>query len=283
MTAGQLRELLAKAARRWSENQASRMSAATAFYAILAFAPLLLFLLAVGSQFVGQGPLRESVLREARIQLGASTSELVSQMLDRSQRPVENAATGIVSIALALLGASGLFEQLNLSIKQIWNVGPRAGNVIKLFLESKLIAVLMVLGFATVIVLWVALDSGVRAVRHATGRGFPIWHEVSFVVSVAFLSAVFALVFRSMPRGMVRWSDVWVPSGITALGFAAFKFLISLYFGMSGFGSVYGSAGSLIVILLWFYYSAQIFFFGVELTYEFAHSHGSRRTDELMG
>lgn len=248
-----------------------------AFYAILAFAPLLIFFAAVGGQFLNSGTLQQSILHEVKNQLGGSTAELVRNMLASTEKPREGAAAGVISILLALFGASGLFDQLNISIRTIWGVSPKAGNPIKHYLVSRLLSVLMVLICVLMILTWIGIDSVVSYLRHEGGQQFALWHLLSFVVSVAFLTLVFAGAFRSAPRGLVSWGDVWLPAFLTGLGFGIAKYLLSLYFGLSRLGAIYGSAGAIVVILLWFYYSAQLFFFGVELTYAYAHLRGSHR------
>jgi membrane protein len=279
LTTGQLRELLTRAFRRWQEDNATRLAASFAFYAILALAPLLLFGIAIGSQFLDQGSLRETLLHEARLQLGRGAGELVANMIDGANKPGASAAAGTISIVLALFGASGLFDQLNLAVNGIWRIGPRTGNTIRNFLLERAVAVVMALVFVTLILVWLGIDAVVTYTRHYTGGGHPLWHLISFVVSVAFLFIVFAITFKSLPKRMVAWRDVSLPAFLTAIGFAVAKYVLSLYFGIGHVGAAYGPAGALVVILLWFYYSSQIFFFGVELTFAYAYEYGSHKTE----
>lgn len=282
MTLSQLRDLFVKSYRRWSENDGPRMSASLAFYAILALAPMLLFAIAAGSQFLDSGSLKDTLLREARMQLGQGASDLFRSMIESARKPGASATAEIVSLVLALFGASGLFDQLRTSVNNIWSVGPKKGNLIRNYLLSRLLAVVMALAFMTLILAWISIDSVVSYMRHHTDRGFALWHLVSFVVSVAFLTGVFGLTFKSFPRGMVAWKDVWLPAFLTAFAFGIAKYLLSLYFGLAGVGSAYGPAGALVVVLIWLYYAAQIFFFGIELTVSYAYSLGSHR-DEPVG
>lgn len=279
MTLSQTRALLAKAFKRWNEDNAPRLSAAFAFYAILAVAPLLIFMLAVGSQILDKGAMRESILHEARTQLGSGAGDLVTTMIDQAAKRGASTAAGVISILLALFGASGLFDQLTVSVNSIWRMAPKSGNAIKNFVAAKLLSVVMALIFLTLIFVWIGIDSAVNYLRHHTDREFPLWHLISFVISVAFLTGVFAIVFKGLPKGMVAWRDVWFPAFITAFGFGVAKYILSIYFGFSNIGLVYGPAGALVVILLWMYYSSQIFFFGVELTFAYAYAHGSHRKE----
>lgn len=282
MTISQLRDLFVKSYLRWSDNDGSRMAASLAFYAILALAPMLLFAIAVGSQFLDSGSLRQTLLHEARAQLGQGASDLFRSMIDSAASRGASTVAEVVSLGLALFGASGLFDQLRISVNNIWSVGPKKGNAIRNYVLSRLLAVVMALAFMTLILAWISLDSVVSYMRHHAEQGFALWHLVSFVVSVAFLTGVFGLTFKAFPRGMVAWRDVWVPAFLTAFAFGIAKYLLSLYFGVAGVGSAYGPAGALVVILIWLYYSAQIFFFGIELTVSYAYSVGSHK-DETVG
>lgn len=282
MTTRQLRELFMKAYRHWSDDNAARHAAALAFYAILSLAPLLIFAIAIGGQFLDSGSLRESLLASTRDQLGKGASGLVKEMIENATKPGASAMAGIISLILALLGASSLFGQLEQSVSAIWGVGPKTGNAIRNFVVQKLLSVVMVLVFVTLILAWIGIDSVISYARAHTAEGLGIWPSLSFVISVAFLTIVFAISFKSLPRGMVAWGDVWIPAFVTAVGFGLAKYLLSLYFGMSGVGAAYGPAGALVVILLWFYYSAQIFFFGVELTFTYTYGYG-RHKGEVEG
>ena len=280
MTTGQFRELLAKAFRRWNSNGAPRMAAAFSYYAILSLAPLLLFAVAIASQFLYTGELRSTLLTEARRQLGTPAAALVGQMIDSAHKPGASALAAGVSIILALFGASGLFDQLKIASKQIWEIEEKSVNPIKQYVASKLLSIVMTLIFVTVILGWIGMDSAITYIRHHTDRHYPAWPFVSFLASVGFLTVIFAITFRSFPKGQATWHDVWLPAFITAVGFGIAKYLFSLYFGVGNVGGGYGPAGALVVILLWLYYSSQILFFGFELTYVFSHSYGSRRLGE---
>jgi membrane protein len=279
MTVRQFRELLTKAVALWNEDNAPRLAAAFAFYAILALAPLLVFAIAVGSQFLDSGTLRGEILHQARSQLGPGAADLVQTMIESATKPGANAAAVVISIALALFAASGLFEQLSLSVNSIWGVGPRKGSAIKNYFVAKLTSVLMTLIFITLILAWIGIDSVVSYMQTHTVKDFPLWPVISFVVSVTFLTGVFAVTFKSLPKRMVAWRDVWLSAFLTAFGFGLSKYLLSLYFGIVGVGAAYGPAGALVVILLWFYYSSQIFFFGVEITFAYAYRFGSHKNE----
>jgi membrane protein len=270
---------LQKAFKRWNDDNATRLAASFAFYAILSFAPLLIFGIAIGSQFLDSGQLRQTILAQARDQLGSGASALVESMIDSANKRGANTIASLISLALALFGASGLFDQLHLSVNQIWRVGPKKGSAIRNYVLEKLGSVVMALVFLTLILVWLGIDFVVSYMQRHTTQAFPFWPLISFIVSVLFLTGVFAMCFKSLPRNMVGWRDVWFPAAFTALGFGLAKYILSLYFGIGGVGAAYGPAGALVVILLWFYYASQIFFFGVELTFAYAYECGSHRKE----
>lgn len=281
MTVGQLRELLVKAAARFNEDNATRLAAAFSFYAVLALAPLLVFAVALASHFLDQGELHAQIITQAKEQLGRGAADLVTSMIQQANKPGASIIASIVSLVLALIAASGLFDQLDAAVSSIWKISAKKGNLVQTFLLKKIVAITMALIFVALIFVWMALDSVISYWRAHTGLS-PAWHLVSFGVSVAFLSVVFAIAFKGLPRGMVQWRDVWIPACVTAFGFGLSKYLLSLYFAYSNVGLAYGPAGALVVILLWLYYSSQIFFFGVELVFAFAYEFGSHKT-ELAG
>jgi membrane protein len=279
VTIGQLRELLGRAFKRWNEDNATRLAASFAFYAILSFAPLLIFGIAIFSQFLDQGQLRETVLSQAREQLGSGASALVQTMIESANKKGANTIASLISLALALFGASGLFDQLNLSVNTIWRIGPKTGNTIRNYVAEKLVSVVMALVFLTLILAWLGIDSVISYMQQHTTKSFPLWPLISFAVSVLFLTGVFSVTFKALPRRMVQWKDVWLPAAVTAFGFGIAKYILSLYFGIGGVGAAYGPAGALVIILLWFYYASQIFFFGVELTFAYAYEFGSHKKE----
>ncbi|HTQ10532.1 MAG TPA: YihY/virulence factor BrkB family protein [Fimbriimonadaceae bacterium] len=277
---GKLWDLLKKAAKRWGEDNSSRKAAALAFYAILSLAPLLLFATVIGGQFLNSNDLRLALVREARTQLGAGAADLVRGMIESARRPAAGAVATLISICLALFGASNLFDQLNLSVSAIWHVTPKRGHALRNYVASKLFSVLLTLGLVIVMIGWLALDSVLGFLGRETGQGFLETKLLSFIASMVVLTALFAVTLRSLPRGKVKWKDVWLAAALTALGISISKYLLGVYFSVSSVGSAYGPAGALVIVLLWFYYSAQIYFFGVEMTFVYAYEYGSHKAEE---
>lgn len=275
-------DLFKRSFQKFSADRATRLAAALAFYAILALAPLLVFALAVASRFLDAGALHDSLLHATGNQLGEGAQGLVAGLIDKAARPQAGAWAGLISISLALFAASGLFSQVELAVNTIWQVGPKAGGPVRAYVAAKFLAVVMVVVFVALILVWLGVDSALSFAKSRLDIDLGVWRWVSFLVSVAFLTGVFGLVFKGLPRGRVAWRDVWFAAFVTALGFGIAKYLLSLYFGMSSIGQAYGSAGALVVVLIWIYYASQIFLFGEELAFVYAYRFGSRR-DEAEG
>ncbi len=271
-----LKTLLVKSAQNWSRDKASSLAAAFAFFAILSLAPLLVVgVVVVGQIYGSNGLARERLLHVARENIGPGSVDFLRTLLDNAHRSGISTIAGILSLVVAFFGASSMFSQLSDSIDSIWGIAKK-GSVIHAFVVGKAVSVLMLLIFAIFVLAWIVLDSVVGAAAKAAGA-FSGWPFISFLISTAFLTAVFALTFRGLPAKRVQWRDVWVASLVTALGFSLAKFGLSLYFTYTDVQSAYGPAGALVVILLWIYYSAQILLFGAEVVWAYAHTYGSQK------
>lgn len=269
-----MKELFLKAFQSWMKDNAPRLAASFSFYAMLAMSPMLLLFVAVGSRLLGDSQAGLHIVHVAQGYLGKQGAAFLETVIATSAKPAASAIASIVSIVLAVYGASSLFQQLSESIDAIWTVQNHAAGI-KGFLLGKVLSIAMFLVFALVFLAWLGIDSWIGWIEAHT-PGFQGWQFVSFFVSVVFLTFVFAVSFRTLPKGMVAWGDVWIGAIVSALGFGVSKFLLSLYFSYSTVSAAYGSAGALVIILLWIYYSAQIYFFGIELTCTYAHLHGSQ-------
>ena len=275
MVIPKLKPLYLKAFQSWIKDGAPRLAAAFSFYAMLALSPLLVLGVAIASRILGDSQEGMHVVHIAEGYLGREGSKFLESLIQNSAKPGASAIASALSIAVAIYGATNLFGQLSESVNTIWNA--KSGSAgIKGFLLNKVIAVAMFLAFSAVFVAWLGIDSWLGWLEaHTPGvQGWELW---SVLISAIFLTGVFGVSFRALPKGMVAWGDVWIGAITTAVGFSVSKFLLSLYFSYSSVSAAYGSAGALVIILLWIYYSAQIYFFGLELTCTYAHMHGSQR------
>jgi membrane protein len=241
-----------------------RLAAALSFYAILSLAPVLVIGVTISTSLLGSQSVRETIQSETTESLGKGASELVLSIIDHASQPSNSIPATTIAILIALYAGSGLFGQIQESMEHIWNIR-HEGHPVRLFLLGRLKSVILLLVFLLLFLAWLVTDSILGWLSRESGS-FVGWPIVSLIASMLFATMVFALTFRAIPRGRVSWRDAWPGAIAAGLGFSITKFALSQYFTYSGVATAYGSAGALVVILLWIYYSAQIFFFGAEVT-----------------
>ncbi len=269
-----LKSLFLQTFKSWSEDRASRLAAAFAFYAVLSLSPLLVFAVALAGSALSDIDVKTRVLREARVNFGPQTAAFLQSLISNAASPGAGYVAGVISLTFVLFGASNLFVQLEDTVNFIWRI-KSTRSIVRGFFVTRAFSIAMVLVFSIAVFAWVVLDSWLGwIVKHAgIHHG---WRISSIVFSFFFMLGMCAVAFRSLPRNMVAWHDVWPGAVVTALGFVVTKFILSLYFTYSSVFAVYGSAGALVVLLLWIYYMMQIFIFGLEMTCTFSHTHGSQ-------
>lgn len=270
------KRLFLRAFQAWNEDNAGRLAASFSFFAILSLAPLLILAVVVAGHIFSEETARREILREASNSIGRGGAEFLGTMLTNAQKPGSGTIATLISLAVALYGASNLFAQLFDAVNTMWGVVPPQGSAIRNFFVQKIASIVGAFVFILLILAWLVVDSVMGAINRQTG-GFPGGQILSLVVSTAFLALVFAASFRSLPQGMVAWGDVWIAAITTAILFSLAKFALGLYFSLARPESAYGPAGALVVILLYTFYSAQIYFYGVELTYVYSHEYGSQK------
>lgn len=281
--------LLKQTVAEWQRDKVSRLAAALAYYTTFALAPILIIAIAVASFLFEQSTVQERIIEQMQGLLGNSGAELVQEMLTNKSQTDGGFWATIISIGLLIIGASGLFVQLQDALNTVWNVVPKPAkgqkNVIWNLIRQRVLSFGMVLaiGFLLLVSLMVsAMLSGINAMFGDALAGWDLgWQILNTAVSFGIITLLFGLIYKVLPDVKISWSDVWVGAAITALLFTLGKFLIGLYLGNSSVASAYGAAGSFVVLLLWIYYSAQILLFGAEFTQVYANRLGSDiRPDE---
>ena len=264
----------------WNNDKVPRHGAALAYYTVLSLVPLLVVIITmIGFIFdreVGQG----YILGQIGSLVGPQSAEAIKEMIQRASEP----STGIIATVLAtgtlLLGASGVFAQLQDSLNSIWGVKPKEGRGLWGLIRDRFLSVAALLGTGFLLLVSLALSAALAAFGKWFGEWLPAPEFVlqisELLISLAVITGLFALMFKVLPDVHVAWLDVWVGAALTALLFTIGKFAIGLYLGKSDVGSAYGAAGSLVIILIWVYYSAQILLFGAEFTQVYANSVGTR-------
>jgi membrane protein len=263
----------------WSEDDAPRLAAALAYYTVFSLAPLLLVSIAIAGLVFGQEAARGEVVRQIEGLMGRQGAEAVQQMIQNAQRPGSGILAGVAGLAILLFGASGVMNELQAAMNRIWDVEPRPGRGVLGLVKDRLLSFTMVLAVGFVLLVSLVLSAAIAALGGRFSQLLPLpetaLQALNFGVSLGVIAFLFTLIFKYVPDVEVRWRDVWPGALATAVLFTIGKLLIGLYLGRGSFASSFGAAGSLVALLAWVYYSAQILFLGAELTQVYARRHGA--------
>jgi membrane protein len=275
--------LFKDAAREFNEDKAPRLGAALAYYTMFSIAPLLLVAIAIAGFVFGQEAARGQIFAQMRGLIGAQGAGALQEMVASAAKPKAGTIATIIGVVTLLFGAAGVFGQLKDALNTIWEIEPRKSSGVWGFVRDRFLSLAMVLGVGFLLLVSLVLDTAVAAFGKVAGRHLPggeaLWHSIELVVSFGVVTVLFAMIFRFLPDIRIAWRDVWFGAAFTAILFVIGKFGLALYLGKKSTTSSYGAAGSLIVLLLWVYYSAQILFFGAEVTQVYARNHGSMRAE----
>jgi membrane protein len=262
------------------DDNALRLAAALAYYALLSLAPLVVIVIAIAGFAVSEQAARGAIAHELGAVVGREGAEAVQTIVRSAQAPGAGIISTVVGIVVLLFGASGVFTELQSALDSIWEVVPKPGRGIKGIVKDRLFSFAMVMGVAFLLLVSLVLSAGLSAVGHFLGHLLPggeaVWQVTNFLISLAVVAALFALTFKTVPDAKVAWRDAWVGGLVTAVLFSIGKFLIGLYLGKSSVSSAYGAAGSLVVLVIWVYYSACILLVGAEFTQVYACRFGRR-------
>jgi membrane protein len=272
----------------WKADKASRLAAALAYYTIFSLAPMLVIVIAVAGLIWQRDAVQGAVMNQIGGLVGAQGAEFVSGLLEGAGNTKEGIAATIVGIITLLFGALGVFNALHDSLNAIWGVKEEETkgiwNSIKKVIVNRFLSFTMILGIGFMLLVSLVISTGISALGTWIGGLFP-FHEfilqtINLVISLGVVTVFFALIFKVLPDANVAWRDVWIGAFVTAVLFSIGKTLIGLYLGSSAVASSFGAAGSLVLLLLWIYYSAQILFFGAEFTQVYANQLGSKIVPE---
>jgi membrane protein len=256
------------------------MAAALAYYTVFALAPILIISIAVAGLVLGQEAAEGRIVGQISGLIGSTSAAAVEAMIAAARKPSSGILATIIGLATLLFGATGVFGELQDSLDTMWGVKPKPGRGFFRMLKTRFISFTMVLGIGFLLLVSLVVSAAISALGAWLGGLLPLpellMQAINLTVSVAVVTLLFAMIFRVLPDVDIAWRDVWAGALFTAVLFALGKLGIGLYLGKSSVGSSYGAAGALVVILVWVYYSAQILFFGAELTRAWAYQHGSR-------
>jgi len=272
--------LLKQTAVRWSEINAPRLGAALAFYTMLSIAPLLVVSIGIAGLMFGEKAAQDQVAGQIQSLVGYEGGLAIQSLLKSASKPSSGIIATVVGVFFLLFGASGVFGELRDSLNLIWGVTPASGTGLKGLVKYRFVSFAMVLGIGFLLLVSLILNTLISAAGKVFGGYLPLPESVlqigDMVLSFVAVTLLFALLYKVVPDARIYWRDVAIGAAVTSLLFSIGKFLIGLYLGKASVGSAYGAAGSLVVFLVWGYYSAQIFFLGAEFTHTFANRHGSR-------
>jgi membrane protein len=260
----------------WSEDNAPRMGAALAYFAIFSLAPTLVIAIAIAGLFFSKEAVKGQFAGQVEQLVGPEGAQAVQTMLANADKLGSHSLPAILSVVMLFVGAVGLFAELRSAMNTVWKVQPTGSSSILAFLRGYFISLIMVFLIAALLFLLMVANALLTAlVEHfdqlKSSLGNP---AVNWIILWLITTLLFAMIFRLLPDRPVAWRDVWLGATVTSVLFNVGSWLIGFYLVHAGVGSVYGAAGSLAVLLTWLYYSAQVFLFGAELTKVYAKSRG---------
>ncbi len=252
------------------EDEPFRLAGALAYFTLLSMAPLLLSVIAVAGFFFGEGTVENELLVQIRSLVGQRGADVVATVMDNARELERSVTSLVVGGALMLFGATTVFAQLQGALNQVWHVKPEPSNAVMAYLRDRLLsfALILVIGFLLTVSLVVsavlaALETYFGTLEVAS---LTVWQVSNVIVSFSFIVCLVAMIFKYLPDALIQWRDVWLGAIITALLFAVGKYAIGVYLGQASIGSVFGAAGSVVVLMVWVYYAALVLFFGAEVT-----------------
>jgi membrane protein len=261
----------------WSEDKVPRLGAALSFFAVFAIAPLLVLAIAVAGFVYGDDAVSGKLFGAIKDFVGENAASAIQSLLAGARVSGSGVAATLISVITLFIAASGLFAELQDSLDTIWEVAPRPDRGWRDTLRERSFAFLMVIGAGVLLLAFMLANAVLPHVADILGElpgGNWMWAGINFVLPIVFLSITFAIIFKYLPDVQISWRDVWVGAIFTAVLITLGKYLIGLYLGRSSVTNAYGAAGSLAVLLLWIYYSSQIFFLGAEFTQVYARRFG---------
>ncbi len=267
-----------EAAEGWMCHRASRTGAALAFYTVFSLAPILTLSIAIAGFFFGEAAARGEIVDQIGDLVGPQGAELVQSVLQNANRPGAGSIATIASIVTLILGANTALAELKAGLDQTWDVPPERRTGFWYSVRTRLLSVGLILSLGFLLLVSLVISAALTALErlsHGAMLVNTVLTWVNFLFAFVLVAALFATIYKVLPSVKIAWRDVTIGSLVTALLFTAGKFAIGVYIGNSGVASTYGAAGSVVLILIWVYYSAQILLYGAEFTRAFAYRYGS--------
>ena len=274
-----------EAAENWSSHKDSRQGAALAYYSVFSLGPIIVIAIAVAGFFFGREAVNGQVASSIKDMLGNTGAQAVQAMLADAARPREGLLATTLGLTALIFAAIGVVVQLKDALNTVWEVGETPGHGLWHFIRNYVVSFAAVLALGFLLLVSLLVTAGLAAFGKYAAPHVQEWllHLITVLASVGTISLLFAMMFKWLPDAAVDWYDVWLGAVVTAVLFELGKSAIAFYIGKQGLESTYGAAASIIVVLIWVYYSSQIILVGAEITHAFAKHKGSIRNREQSG
>jgi membrane protein len=286
MKLAEIRSLLEETGRDWIQDEAPRLAAALAYYTLLSLAPLIVVAVAVAGLVFGEEAARGQISAELSAIVGPHGGEAMEAIVTNADQPSGGLLGTALGLVVLIFGASGVFSELQSAMNKIWDVPPRANHGIWNTVKDRLFSFAMVMAVAFLLLVSLIVSALLAAIGHFFESSLPggeaLWQVLNAGISFGIVTLLFALIFKYVPDVEIGWRDVWIGALATALLFDVGKLLIGLYLGKSSVSSAYGAAGSVVLVVIWVYYSSIIVFLGAEFTQVRATRAGSRSRERPL-
>jgi len=263
----------------WSEDKAPKLGAALSYYTIFSLAPLLVISIAVAGFLFGKEAAQGRIVYEIESLVGYEGAELIQTAIKNSSQTDAGILATVISLLTIIIAATAVFIELQDSLNTICKIKQKPGRAIKSFLKNRVLSFAMVVAVGFLLLVSLILSAAISALNEYVGEFFSIpvfiLQIINIVLSLFVIFALFSMVYKILPDAELSWKDVRIGALVTTILFVIGKYLIGLYLGSSAVSSTFGAAGSLAILLVWIYYSAQILFLGAEFTYVYATRFGS--------
>src|SRR5215471_14113553 len=262
----------------WNRREAPRLGASLAFFSLLSMAPLLVLVVGICAIIFGAAEAQTQLLEQFRQMAGSEAAHTIETVMKSAQQPAAGVVANVIGLVTLLLGASGVLIELRTALNHLWGIDPpESASGLRGMIKDRFLSFGMVLGVGFLLLVSLSISAGLALLgKFFAGFGWlpPLfWEAINFVISIAVVWGTFSLIFRFVPDARLPWASIFRGAAVTAILFTLGKTAIGIYLGKAGVGSAYGAAGSLVVLIVWIYYSAQIFYFGAIFTHVYAQKH----------
>ena len=284
MRYGKIWHMIHSAVEAWIEDRGPTRGAALAFYTLFSISPILIIATSIAGFFLGYETVRSEVVEQSRILVGEQGAEVVKSILHGKPNPTSNFFAGVVGLAAMLIGSTSVFIELKNALDQIWKAEAKSAGGIWSFIRARLLSFVITLAMTLLIMLSILFSAIVQEIVKFGGSFIPehafLLETLNFLFLFAMSTVLFATIYKVLPSASIEWKDVWIGAIITSVLFTIGKTVIGFYLLYSATASVFGAAGSLILLLFWIYYSAQIFLLGAEFTKQYVDYPASNSGDD---